>query len=349
MTTMTHPLEPVIGGIDTHGQTHTVAALTIAGGLLGTAQFPATTAGYLAVIAWLAEQGAVEKVGVEGTSSYGAGITRALRSAEIEVIEVNRPDRATRRRVGKSDPIDAEHAARAVLAGTASAVPKDTTGPVEALRNLRVARRTAVSTRSDIVRQVKSLIVTAPEPLRDHLTGLPTATLMRTLAGLRPSVADAAAGEVTAAVKMTLRSLARTWQRSGDELTELDRVITTLVRTINPALIDVFGVGPDVAGQLLVTCGQNPDRIHSDAALAALCGASPVPASSGKVTRYRLNRGGDRHANNALWRIAMTRMAHDPRTQAYVARRAAEQRTPAEIVRCLKRAICRELWPILTT
>ena len=167
---------------------------------------------------------------------------------------------------------------------------------------------------------------------------------MRTLAGLRPSADDAAAGDATAAVKMTLRSLARTWQRSGDELIELDRVIRTLVRTINPALIDVFGVGPDVAGQLLVTCGQTPDRIHSDAALAALCGASPVPASSGRITRHRLNRGGDRHANNALWRIAMTRIAHDQTTRDYIDKRTRAGDTKPEAIRSLKRHLCREIF-----
>jgi transposase len=349
MTTMTHPVGSVIGGVDTHGQTHTAAAITQAGSMLGTAQFPADAAGYRALTRWLSSHGTLDRVGVEGTGSYGAGLTRHLRTVGINVVEVNRPDRATRRRVGKSDPIDAEHAARAVLAGTATATPKNTTGPVEALRNLRVARRAAISHRADTIRRVKSVIATAPEALRAQLAGMPTRTLMQTLTASRPSTADAAAGDVTAAVKTALRSLARSWQQLTDEITDLDNVITPLVQSINPALLNVFGVGTDVAGQLIVTCGQNPDRLHSDAALAALCGASPVPASTGKTIRHRLNRGGDRHANNALWRIVITRMAHDPRTRDYVTRRAAEQRTPAEIIRCLKRHLCRELWPILTT
>lgn len=349
MTTMTHDDPPVIGGIDTHGRTHTVAAITAAGALLDTAQFPADATGYQAVIAWLTGHGDLEQVGIEGTSSYGAGLTRALQSAGITVIEVNRPDRATRRRVGKSDPIDAEHAARAVLAGTATAVPKDTTGPVEALRNLRIARHAAVADRADAIRRIRSIITTAPEPLREQLTGLPTKTLIRRLIASRPDPAATANGDVTAAVRTSLRSIARTWQHADEQTRDLDQVIDPLVRAINPALTDVFGVGPDVAGQLLVTCGQNPDRLHSDAALAALCGISPVPASSGRTNRHRLNRGGDRHANNAIWRIAMTRIAHDPRTRDYITRRTSQGLTKREAIRCLKRHLCRELWPILTT
>lgn len=350
MATMTHPDAQfrVIGGVDTHSQTHVAAVITDTGALLGSAAFPADGAGYRALTAWLTGHGVVTKIGVEGTGSYGAGLTRHLQTAGLQVVEVNRPDRSLRRRVGKSDPVDAEHAARAVLAGTATTTPKDTTGPVEALRNLRIARRAAVSARSDTTRRIKSLIGTAPEPVRAQLAGLTTSTLLPTLLASRPSRTAAAAGDTTAAVRTALRSLARQWQHLTDEIDDLDQTIDPLVRSINPALLEVFGVGIDVAGQLLVTCGQNPDRLRSDAALAALCGASPVPASSGKTTRHRLNRGGDRHANHALWRIVMTRIAHDPRTRAYVERRSHHMPKP-EIIRCLKRHLCRELWPILTT
>lgn len=353
MATMTHPDAPVavIGGIDTHSQTHTVAAITTAGAMLGSAQFPADPVGYRKMTSWLTGHGAVTKVGIEGTSSYGAGITRHLQAAGLTVIEVNRPDRALRRRVGKSDPIDAEAAARAVLSGQASAIPKDTTGGVEALRNLRVARRNAIKHRSDAARRIKSLLITAPEPLRQQLTGLTALAMARKAAAFRPDTTAAKTGDPTAAVKVALASLARSWLADRDEIRTLDAVITPLVEHLAPHLLACQGVGTDVAGQLLVTAGQNPHRLHSDAAFAALCGVSPVPASSGKTKRHRLNRGGDRQANNAIWRIAITRMSHDDRTRTYIAKRLDGNNhdrdhgdSKREAIRALKRHLCREIY-----
>lgn len=347
MTTMTQapPLpRSVVGGIDTHAETHTAAVLTVEGVLLETRQFPADEAGYRALTRWLTGHGSVLRIGVEGTSSYGAGLTRHLTAAGHQVVEVNRPDRAVRRRVGKSDPIDAEAAARTALSGHATATPKDTTGQVEALRNLRVARRDAVKHRSDTARRIKSLLVTAPEPIRQQLTGLTMLQLTRKAAAFRPDRTAAKTGDITAAIKVALASLARNWLHHRDEIRDLEAVIRPLVKHLAPHLLALQGVGIDVAGQLLVTAGQNPDRLHSDAALAALCGVSPVPASSGKRTRHRLNRGGDRQGNNAIWRIAMTRMSHDPTTRAYIERLTNNDKTKTEAIRCLKRNLCRQIW-----
>lgn len=349
MATMTHPVAPtmVVGGIDTHSQTHTVAAVTTAGAMLGSTTFPANRDGYRQATAWLAGHGQVVKVGVEGTSSYGAGITRHLQAAGIPVVEVNRPDRATRRRVGKSDPIDAEAAARAVLSGTADATPKDTTGAVEGLRNLRVARRHAVRQQGDAARRIRSLLITAPEELQRHLTGLTMLALARKAAAFRPDIAAAATGDVTAAVKTALASLARTWLAARDEIRTITAITTPLVQRLAPNLLAITGVGTEVAGQLLVTAGQNPHRLHSEPAFAALCGISPIPASSGKTNRHRLNRGGDRQGNNAIWRIAITRMSHDDRTKAYIAKRTAAGDSKREAIRALKRHLTRPIYRAL--
>ncbi|GAA2749687.1 IS110 family transposase [Amnibacterium kyonggiense] len=349
MATMTHPAPPVmvIGGIDTHSQTHTVAAVTTAGAMLGSATFPANRSGYGQAAAWLAGHGQVVKVGVEGTGSYGAGVTRHLQAAGLQVVEVNRPDLPTRRRVGKSDPIDAESAARAVLSGTAEATPKDTTGAVEGLRNLRVARRHAVKQQGDAARRIRSLLITAPEQLQRQLTGLTMLALARRAAGFRPDLAAAATGDVTAAVKTALASLARTWLNARDEIRAITAVTTPLVERLAPNLLALTGVGTEVAGQLLVTAGQNPHRLHSDAAFAALCGVSPIPASSGKTNRHRLNRGGDRQGNNAIWRIAITRIAHDEQTKTFIAKRVAAGDSKREAIRVLKRHLARPIYRAL--
>lgn len=288
----------VSGGVDTHGDTHTAAALDGAGRRLGSRQFPATPAGYQQLLAWLRGLGTLLVVGVEGTGAYGAGLARYLMAEGVAMVEVDRSDRKTRRFAGKSDPIDAEAAARAALAQTQTGTPKDRSGPVEALRNLRVARRSAVEQRADCQRQIKSLIITAAEPLRTQLRGLRLSKLIDHCAGLRPD--QSRMGEPEQAAKTALRCLARRHRALSEEIDQLDALISPLVTEINPDLLTHTGVGADVAGQLLVTAGQNADRLHSEAAFAMLCGVAPVPASSGKTHRHRLNRGGDRQAIAAL-------------------------------------------------
>jgi transposase len=353
MPTMTHPAtapqtrevpqaREVTGGIDTHSDTHTAAALDSTGRLLDHRQFPATPAGYAALLTWLRGLGHVVLVGIEGTGAYGAGLALYLRVAGIALVEVDRPDRSTRRHHGKSDPIDAEAAARAAQSGRATGIPKHRDGQVEALRMLRVARRSAIAQRAHTQTRIKALIVTAPEPQRTNLRQLGDRDLITHCATRRPDRASAA--DPATALTIALRALARRHQQLTTEITDLDTLIGPLVHTINPALLALLGVGADVAGQLLVTTGENPHRLRSEAAFAMLCGAAPLPASSGRTLRHRLNRGGDRQANAALYRIVLCRLRWDPRTRAYAERRTAQGMSKKEIIRCLKRYIAREVY-----
>jgi len=339
------PVVEVTGGVDTHKDTHTAAAVDSAGRVLGSAQFTADGAGYAALLNWLRGFGRLVLVGIEGTGVYGHGLARFLQDRQVPLVEVDRPDRKARRFQGKSDPVDAEAAARAALAQVRTGVPKQRDGQVEALRALRVARRSAVSHRADLQRRLKALVVTAPDGLRQVLRELPTRQLIEVCASARPDRTKA--HNPTVATKVALRSLARRHQQLTEEITDLDALIAPLVATINPALLELTGVGPDVAGQLLVTAGQNSDRLRSEAAFAMLCGAAPLPASSGRTNRHRLNRGGDRDANSALWRIVITRLGTDQRTRDYAARRTAQGLSKPEIIRCLKRYVAREVFTVL--
>jgi transposase len=336
----------VAAGVDTHQDTHTAAVIDTAGRLLGHRQFRADGAGYVELLAWLRSFGMLLVVGIEGTGAYGAGLARHLQTQGVAMLEIDRPDRKTRRSAGKSDPIDAEAAARAALARVRTGIPKQRHGHVEALRNLRVARRSAVDQRADCVRRIKTLIVTAPDQLRERLRGLNDRDLLATCAASRPDATRIEDPEQAA--KVALRSLARRHAALSDEIAELDALIEPLVATINPALLDLNGVGADVAGQLLVTAGQNTERLRSEAAFAMLCGVAPIPASSGKTHRHRLNRGGDRQANAALYRVALCRLRWDPRTKAYMERRTKEGLPKKDIIRCLKRLIAREIYYVLT-
>lgn len=341
------PIIDVTGGVDTHQDTHTAAVVDSVGRVLGTQQFPAMAAGYTALLAWMRSFGRLGRVGVEGTGAYGAGLARRLREQDVEVVEVDRPSRKTRRFQGKSDPIDAIQAAKAALAGDRGGTAKQRDGRVEALRNLRVARRGAVGQRADTQRQIKALIVTAPDELRARLRGLTVKRLITACASLRPDRADAASPAT--AVEIALRSLAHRHQQLSIEITDLDELLEPLVAAINPSLLATNGVGADVAGQLLVTAGQNHDRLTSEAGFAMLCGVAPIPASSGKTTRHRLNRGGDRQANAVLYRVVLCRLRWDPRTRAYAQRRTKEGMSKKEIIRCLKRYIARELYQLITS
>jgi transposase len=340
-------ISDVIGGVDTHQDTHTAAVIDPVGRVLGTQQFPAAAAGYTALLAWMRGFGRLSRIGVEGTGAYGAGLARRLRDEGLEVIEVDRPNRKTRRFQGKSDPIDAIQAAKTALAGERTGTPKQRDGHVEALRNLRVARRSAIDQRADTQRQVKALIVTAPDELRAQLRGLTVKQLIATCANMRPDRADAVTPAT--ATKIALRSLARRHQQLSTEIADLDELLEPLVTAINPDLLAAHGVGTDTAGQLLVTAGENHDRLTSETAFAMLCGVAPIPASSGKTTRHRLNRGGDRQANAALYRVVLCRLRWDPRTHAYAERRTKEGLSKKEIIRCLKRYVARELYQIITS
>ncbi|MEW9553901.1 IS110 family transposase [Nonomuraea sp. NPDC050783] len=339
-------IDEVAGGVDTHQDTHTAAVIDHVGRVLGTEQFPADTAGYAALLTWMRSFGTVRVVGIEGTGAYGAGLARYLRRQEMNLSEVDRPDRKARRFQGKSDPIDAIQAAKAALAGERTGTPKQRDGRVEALRCLRIARRSAVDQRADAQRQIKALIVTAPDDLRTQLRGLPVKKLIAICAALRPDPAHAQ--DPATATMIALRSLARRHQQLAAEINDLDELLEPLVAAINPALLAVHGLGPDTAGQLLVTAGENHDRLSSEAAFAMLCGVAPIPASSGKTHRHRLNRGGDRQANAALYRIALVRLRWDPRTRAYMERRTQDGLSKKEIIRCLKRYIARELYQVIT-
>jgi transposase len=345
MSNVTDTTAPVTGGVDTHAEVNVAAVVDQVGRVLGTEQFPTTTAGHHAALAWLRSHGRLVKVGVEGTGSYGAGLARHLAGEGVEVVEVIRPNRQARRRRGKSDTADAVAAALAALNGEASGQPKSHDGAVESVRMLRVARRGAVKARTQAANQLRDLIVTAPAPLREQLAPLPTKRRVDTAAGFAPG----GLGDPGEAAKSAMASVARRHQALTDEIAELDKALAELVKhAAPPQLLAKQGVATQVASALLATVGDNPDRLASDASFAALCGASPVDASSGKQRRHRLNRGGDRQANSALWRIVTVRMSHhDPRTMAYVDRRTKEGKTPREIIRCLKRYVAREVYKTL--
>lgn len=334
--------QQVFGGIDTHADTHTVAAVDGVGRFLGHETVRANPRGYAAALTWLRGHGEVCKVGVEGTGAYGAGMARYLSAQSVEVIEVDRPNRQQRRKNGKSDPVDAEAAARAVLAGTATGTPKSRDGAVEALRTLRATKRSADKAHTAARNSLRHMVITAPAGLREQLEDLTGTALVQACAGLRPD--PRTLHDPHTAAKVSLRRLARRAQHLAAELTDIKADIAALVQHVAPDLVTHYGVGPDTASQLLVTAGDNPDRLHNEASFAALCGVSPVPASSGRTDRHRLNRGGDRHANEALWRIVMVRMSHQQATKDYVTRRTQQGLNKREIIRCLKRYVARELF-----
>jgi transposase len=331
----------VTGGVDTHLDSHLAAALDPIGGLLGVKEFAATAVGYRELLGWLRGFGRVTLVGVEGTGSYGAGLARHLRAAGVGVSEVDRPNRQVRRRQGKSDPVDAVEAARAAQSGRALGAAKNRDGAVEAIRALVVARRSARSARVKSLNQIRHLSFTGPEQLRERLRGLSAQSLALEVASLRPRPGG---DQVSFATKVALRSLGRRVLALDEEKSALDELLGELVTAVAPDLLALYGVGIDSAAALLVAAGDNPQRIRSEAAWAHLCGVAPIEASSGKVTRHRLDRGGDRQANAALWRIVMVRMRHQPRTRAYVDRRTAEGRSKLEIMRVLKRYVAREVY-----
>jgi transposase len=332
---------PVTGGVDTHADVHVAAAVDQVGRVLGTCSFPADEAGYAGLLGWLRGQGQLARVGVEGTGSYGAGLARYLAGQGVLVLEAPRPDRQRRRRHGKSDPVDAVSAALAALAGQDCGIPKSGDGPAESIRALRVARAGAVKARTQAGNQFRDLATTAPGPLRARLSGLGTGRRIRAAAAFTcGDTADPAEG-----VKAAMASIAARWLELDAEATRLEAAIAQLVtRIAAPGYLARTGTGALSASALIAAAGDNPGRIGTEAAFAALCGVSTVDCSSGKQQRHRLNRGGDRQANTALWRIAVTRIRYDPRTQDYYARRMAAGKTRKEIIRELQRYIAREAY-----
>jgi transposase len=333
----------ITGGVDTHADVHVAAALDRIGGLLGVKEFPATLAGYASLLGWLGGFGTVCLVGIEGTGSYGAGLARHVTTAGIRVVEVDRSDRQDRRRQGKSDPLDAVSAARAAQSGRARGAPKGRDGAVEAIRALMVARRSAAGERTQTINQARALIVTGPDDLRARFARHTVAALVAQTASLRPRPGST----VGYATRIALRELGRRAQFFDDQLERLDELIVPLVTARAPGLLTLYGIGPHTAALLLIAAGDHPRRLRSEAAWAHLCAAAPIPASSGKTVRHRLNPGGDRQANHALWRIVFTRMGSHPATRAYAERRTAEGKSKAEIIRCLKRYVAREVYPHL--
>jgi transposase len=334
----------VTGGVDTHLDVHVAAALDSIGGLLGVESFKATPAGYRELHGWLSSFGELRRVGVEGTGAYGAGLARFLAGRGVEVIEVDRPNRQARRAHGKSDPVDAMEAARAALSGRASGVAKSRDGNVEAMRALLVVKRSARDARIATVNQLRHLCITGPDDLRERFGGLSAIMLPRATAALRPRDSG---DPVAYTTRQALQMLGRRMLLLDEQIKQVERRLGDLVKQTSPGLLAVYGVGPDTGASLLVAAGDNPQRLRSEAAWAHLCGVAPIQASSGKVVRHRLNRGGDRMANAALWGIVFARtVSHQP-TKVYLERRLKEGRSKREIVRCLKRYVAREVYPHL--
>jgi transposase len=340
----TSATDEVILGVDTHKDTHVAAVITTVGAVAASHSFPTTMAGYHQLLAWARTFGTLRRAGVECTGSYGAALTRHLRAAGITVIEVNQSYKATHRRRGKTDTIDAQAAARAVLSGRATATAKTSDGPVEMLRMFKLAKSSAIKSRTQAINQLKAVLVAADPTLREALSGLSTPILIRQCAQLPADPPS----DATSAATWTLRLLARRIVELTGEIDDLNQQLARAVNRHTSKLLARPGVGPDCAAALLITAGDNPERLGSEASYAALCGASPVEMSSGKTARLRLNRGGDRQANAALYRIALSRLRWDPQTRAYLARRITEGKTRREALRCLKRYIAREIYQIIT-
>lgn len=333
----------VTGGVDTHRDTNVAAVVDNAGRVLGTGEFPTTLRGNKQLLFWLTSFGEINKVGIEGTGTYGSGLARYLNEQDVDLVEVDRPNRRMRRHRGKTDYVDAEAAARAALNGEATSTPKSRTGTVEMIRALRVARRSAVADRTRAANQLHGLVVAAPSALREMLRDEKLPAIVERAANFRP-------GELSspvAAYKFSMREIAQRYKRLGEEIERLDEEIKKLVGSAAPALLALKGVGAEVATHLLVAAGDNAERFKSDASFARLCAAAPIEASSGLTKRHRLDRGGDRLANYALWRIVLVRMSCDPDTRTYVERRTREGKSKREIIRCLKRYVAREVFKAL--
>lgn len=347
MTSIALGRSDVIVGVDTHKSEHVAVAIDGLGGVIDKPRsVAANPGGYAELLDWAHRLGTVYAFGVEGCGSYGSGLAKFLRRHDQTVREVARPPRRGERRMsGKSDAIDAEHAARVVLSGDGTATPKLANGQIEAIRLIKIARGTAVKAHTTAMITIKAVVVTAPDDLRDMLESLTDHQLILACAGL-DTTGDI--GDPEVAINNTLASLARRYLDLHEEIKILSRHLKTLTKAAAPEMLERFGVGFDTAAEMLITAGDNTDRVHSEAAFAKLCGACPIPAGSGKTSgRHRLNRGGNRQANAALYRVVIVRMRWHPPTIAYVERRTAEGLSKKDIIRCLKRFVARELYHLL--
>jgi transposase len=331
----------IIIGVDTHKSTHVAVAINTQGARLAALSIPANAKGYQELESWSCALGKIEAFGIEGTGSYGAGLSRSLLFLGHKVIEVTRPNRQLRYRHGKTDSLDAEGAARSVLNGQAVAKPKTQTGPVEMIRHLKIARDTAVKCRTQAMVTLKTLIINVPAELRGVLDSIKgKIALIRYVAAFRPGKITS----TTASAKAAMRALARRWLALHEEIRTHDKELERLVVAKAPSLMASHGIATMTVAEMLILVGDDPSRIESEAALAKLCGVCPIPASSGKTNRFRLNRGGNRQANAALYRVAIVRMRNHEPTIAYVRKRTQDGKTKSEIIRCLKRYIVREIY-----
>ena len=340
---LVEPTAKVIVGVDTHKLVHVAVAINLLGARLATISVSADRAGYAELVAWATGLGTVEAFGIEGTGSYGVGLASFARRHAIRVVEVNHCDRRKRRNNGKSDTIDAETAARSVLSGIATAVPKTADGAAEMVRQIKIARDTAVKARSAAIITLKTLIVNAPGELREAIEPLTDRKLIDRCAALEP-------GELVdphSSVQHALRALATRWLMLSTEIGTHDEALDAITMAAAPSLREAFGIGPDSAAEMMIVAGDNPERVRSEAAFAKLCGACPIPASSGVTNRHRLFRGGHRQANAALYRIVIVRMRWHQPTIDYVTRRTAEGLSKKDIIRCLKRFVAREIYNAL--
>lgn len=339
--------EAVWAGIDTHAATNWLSVVDSRGSELFSGEFATDRDGSEALCGKLGELGSVAAVGVECTGTYGAGIARALADRGMDCYEVVTPGRPLRGRgCGKDDAGDALRAARQVLCGEGLAIPKSQDGWVEEVRALLVAREGLVRSCTSYANLALSMVRKAPDEIRSRFERLGTAKMMGVLAGLEETSASAS-DSICGATMFALASLGRSWVQARRSAESLERRIGATLAKGNPALSSMYGCGPLSAAALAVAAGDNPERLTSEAAFAALCGVSPIKASSGKTERHRLNRGGDRRANRALHVIAMHRMKTDPRTISYVERRRSEGLSDREIRRCVKRYVAREAYRLI--
>ena len=337
--------ECVVGGVDTHKDIHVAAVVNEFNQVISTESFPTTRYGYKKMLMWMSSFGRVSRVGIECSGTYGLGLLRYMQSSGIDVLEVTAPDNSDRRRRGKDDTLDAENAAHAAFSKLRTVTPKTRDGMVESLRVLKSCRKSAVAARTVALQMIRTSIVSAPDELRETLRYMTRMSLIRTLASTHPDLTNYK--DISTAYRITLKSLARRYIELHDEIADLDKMIATIVDTLAPELIKQNAVGYESAAQLLITLGDNPERLKSESSFAALCGVCPILASSGKTNRHRLNRGGDRAANSALHIIAIGRLRTEDRSKSYIKKRTADGLSKMEALRCLKRYIARELYYLL--
>jgi transposase len=330
-------------GVDSHRDWHAIAVVEVRNGVVvGEARVLADSSGYRDALRLVEHHASGRRAfAIEGTGSYGAGLTRFLAERGERVFEVGWIRREPRSG-GKTDALDAERAARSVLVQKRPAIPRSS-GEREALRALVAAREGAVNAKRAGLCQLRDLLVTAPDPVRSELRLLSRARLLTRLASTRP---ERRQDPELRGTLLALRAIARRVQSLTAEERELAKEIETLVRRLAPQLLDQPGVGPLAAAQVIISWSHQ-GRVAGEAAFARLAGAAPIPASSGQTIRYRLDRGGDRKLNRALHQILITRRRMHPPTNAYIDRRLQEGKSRREALRCLKRYLARNLYRLL--